>query len=390
MPPRPPLKVVGRRLDPDDYRLRDFFRAPPSRTTSSRRARPRRMRCSPRQGHAGRRCPWSWTATPFTRARPSRASPAPGACTHIPIGSTTTSSSWARDRPASRRRCTGPQTGCPRPWPRRTCLAARRPTRLRSRTSSASSTPSAGPSSHGSPGVRRSASAPSSCCNGVVRGHLQPGEMPSAELASGDELTSDIVIVAPGMEWRRLELDGVEELLGHGVYYGAGRSEAVQCAGQARRCGGRRQLGGPGRDEPGERRGAGDAGGARRQSRQVHVGLSRRPDRGAGSDRGQASQPCDGCARAGGPARRGHDRVGRLGTPDGAGLGDVPLHRRRAAHRLGAIERRSNRSKGLHPHGPRSARQGDAAGRLAARSRSTRTRDEHPGVFAAGDVRQGP
>ena len=40
------------------------------------------------------------------------------------------------------------------------------------------------------------------------------------------------MIVAPGMEWRRLELDGVEELLGHGVYYGAGRSEAVQCAGE--------------------------------------------------------------------------------------------------------------------------------------------------------------
>jgi thioredoxin reductase (NADPH) len=68
--------------------------------------------------------------------------------------------------------------------------------------------------------------------NGVVRGHLKQGETPMAELASGDELTSDIVIVAPGMEWRRLELDGVEDLVGHGVYYGAGRSEAVQCAGE--------------------------------------------------------------------------------------------------------------------------------------------------------------
>ena len=34
------------------------------------------------------------------------------------------------------------------------------------------------------------------------------------------------------MDWRRLDLDGVDELLGHGVYYGAGRSEAAQCAGQ--------------------------------------------------------------------------------------------------------------------------------------------------------------
>jgi thioredoxin reductase (NADPH) len=34
------------------------------------------------------------------------------------------------------------------------------------------------------------------------------------------------------MDWRRLEVDGVDELIGHGVYYGAGRSEAQQCAGQ--------------------------------------------------------------------------------------------------------------------------------------------------------------
>ena len=68
--------------------------------------------------------------------------------------------------------------------------------------------------------------------NGVSRGHLEAGAMPVADLASGDTVSSDIVIVAPGMEWRRLQLDGVEELLGHGVYYGAGRSEAVQCSGE--------------------------------------------------------------------------------------------------------------------------------------------------------------
>jgi thioredoxin reductase (NADPH) len=68
--------------------------------------------------------------------------------------------------------------------------------------------------------------------NGVTRGHLRAGAMPVADLASGDRVSSDIVIVAPGMEWRRLELDGVDELVGHGIYYGAGRSEAVQCSGE--------------------------------------------------------------------------------------------------------------------------------------------------------------
>jgi thioredoxin reductase (NADPH) len=68
--------------------------------------------------------------------------------------------------------------------------------------------------------------------NGVVNAWLEPDTTPRARLSSGDEVTSDIVIVAPGMDWRRLELDGVDELVGHGVYYGAGRSEAVQCAGE--------------------------------------------------------------------------------------------------------------------------------------------------------------
>jgi thioredoxin reductase (NADPH) len=51
-------------------------------------------------------------------------------------------------------------------------------------------------------------------------------------LEDGSEVTASVVLAAPGMDWRRLELDGIDEVLGHGVYYGAGRSEAAQCAGQ--------------------------------------------------------------------------------------------------------------------------------------------------------------
>ena len=43
-------------------------------------------------------------------------------------------------------------------------------------------------------------------------------------------VTADVAIAAPGMVWRRLEVEGVDELLGRGVYYGAGRSEAARCA----------------------------------------------------------------------------------------------------------------------------------------------------------------
>jgi thioredoxin reductase (NADPH) len=52
-------------------------------------------------------------------------------------------------------------------------------------------------------------------------------------LDDGSEVTASVALAATGMDWRRLDLDGVDELIGHGVYYGAGRSEAAQCAGQS-------------------------------------------------------------------------------------------------------------------------------------------------------------
>jgi thioredoxin reductase (NADPH) len=48
-------------------------------------------------------------------------------------------------------------------------------------------------------------------------------------LAGGYEVAAPVALAAPGMVWRRLEVDGVDELLGRGVYYGAGRSEAAHC-----------------------------------------------------------------------------------------------------------------------------------------------------------------
>jgi len=62
-----------------------------------------------------------------------------------------------------------------------------------------------------------------------LKGHDEPVEL---ILDDESEVTASVVLAATGMDWRRLELDGVDELLGHGVYYGAGRSEAAQCAGQ--------------------------------------------------------------------------------------------------------------------------------------------------------------
>jgi thioredoxin reductase (NADPH) len=51
-------------------------------------------------------------------------------------------------------------------------------------------------------------------------------------IEGGYEVEARVMIAAPGMVWRRLAVDGIEELLERGVYYGAGRSEAAQCGGE--------------------------------------------------------------------------------------------------------------------------------------------------------------
>ena len=50
-----------------------------------------------------------------------------------------------------------------------------------------------------------------------------------ARLSDGTTVRSRSVLVATGVDWRRLEVAGLDDLLGAGVYYGAGPSEAVSC-----------------------------------------------------------------------------------------------------------------------------------------------------------------
>ena len=51
-------------------------------------------------------------------------------------------------------------------------------------------------------------------------------------LSDGSELAGYAVLVAPGMEVRRLETEGLNELIGAGVYYGAALTEAATYRGQ--------------------------------------------------------------------------------------------------------------------------------------------------------------
>jgi thioredoxin reductase (NADPH) len=51
-------------------------------------------------------------------------------------------------------------------------------------------------------------------------------------LDGGTRVLARAVILATGVEWRRLDIPGFERLVGHGVYYGAARAEALRLRGQ--------------------------------------------------------------------------------------------------------------------------------------------------------------
>ncbi|MDX6494234.1 MAG: thioredoxin reductase [Gaiellales bacterium] len=55
------------------------------------------------------------------------------------------------------------------------------------------------------------------------------GPVKVVSLATGDELVASSIIVSTGVDYRRLEAPGIEELTGRGVYYGGSRSEGVSC-----------------------------------------------------------------------------------------------------------------------------------------------------------------
>jgi thioredoxin reductase (NADPH) len=49
------------------------------------------------------------------------------------------------------------------------------------------------------------------------------------KLADGEELSCHALLVATGVQWRKLDAPGVERLTGAGIYYGAAMTEAISC-----------------------------------------------------------------------------------------------------------------------------------------------------------------
>jgi len=54
-----------------------------------------------------------------------------------------------------------------------------------------------------------------------------------AHLSDGTNVVGRTLLLASGVEWRRLDVPGIDELLGAGVFYGAGPSEALGCTGSS-------------------------------------------------------------------------------------------------------------------------------------------------------------
>jgi thioredoxin reductase (NADPH) len=66
-------------------------------------------------------------------------------------------------------------------------------------------------------------------CPQVATGLRVEGPYRHVKLADGSELACHAVLLATGVEWRKLNVPGVDRLQGAGVYYGAGSTEAMTC-----------------------------------------------------------------------------------------------------------------------------------------------------------------
>ena len=67
---------------------------------------------------------------------------------------------------------------------------------------------------------------------GVTGSERRSGGGFSLTLEGDFEVEARVAIAAPGMVWRRLDVEGIEGLMDRGVYYGAGRSEAAHSGGE--------------------------------------------------------------------------------------------------------------------------------------------------------------
>jgi thioredoxin reductase (NADPH) len=52
------------------------------------------------------------------------------------------------------------------------------------------------------------------------------------KMADGNEISCHALMISTGVQWRKLEAEGIARLQGAGIYYGGGATEALSCAGE--------------------------------------------------------------------------------------------------------------------------------------------------------------
>jgi thioredoxin reductase (NADPH) len=65
-----------------------------------------------------------------------------------------------------------------------------------------------------------------------ARGIRIDGPYRFLQLANGSEISCHALLLAMGVQWRTLDVPGIDRLQGAGVYYGGGASEAIACRGE--------------------------------------------------------------------------------------------------------------------------------------------------------------
>src|SRR6201998_65692 len=66
----------------------------------------------------------------------------------------------------------------------------------------------------------------------TVEGVRVEGPYRHIKLSDGTEISCHALLLAMGVQWRTLDVPGMERLQGAGVYYGGGASEAIACRGE--------------------------------------------------------------------------------------------------------------------------------------------------------------
>ncbi len=139
------------------------------------------------------------------------------------------------------------------------------------------------------------------------------------------------LILATGVSYRRLPAEGLDRLVGRGVYYGADAAEASQCAGDDVYHRRRGQLRRPGGAEHRPLRPAGRPGRPPSLAHRDHVAVPAGPDQRHGQHRRAVPERGRGRPRRGASGGGDHRRPRARGQRGAAGHLAVRVHRRLAA-----------------------------------------------------------